>query len=372
MEWEVKTIGDVAKIVGGGTPSTYNSFYWGGAIQWFTPAELTDDRKYISKSIRTITKEGLSHSSAKLLPKGTILLTTRASIGMKAILLNEAATNQGFQSLIVNSKFDNNFIYYILSPLKENMIQLASGSTFLEISSQKLSSILLPVPPLSEQRRIADALSKVDSLIESLDKLIAKKQAIKRGAMQELLTGKKRLCGFEDIWIEKTIFDIAPLQRGFDLPNGDLQRGTFPVVYSNGIGYYHKEYMCKAPGVITGRSGTIGNVTYIPKGYYWPHNTTLWVTSFKGNDPLYISYLYKSLHFEDFMTGTGVPTLNRNSIHSLHVIIPSLSEQRAIAHVLSTMDAEIDALKQKRDKIKQVKQGMMQDLLTGRIRLVDK
>ena len=195
-DWEVKSLGEVATIVGGGTPSTLNSAYWNGDIQWFTPAELSDSKKYVSKSERTITERGLKESSAKLLPKGTVLLTTRASIGITAILENPASTNQGFQSLIAKNNCCSEFLYYVIPLIKDEMLSRASGSTFAEISAKKLSTITFQLPPLPEQQRIAKALSDVDALISTTEKLIQKKKNIKQGAMQNLLTGKKRLPGF--------------------------------------------------------------------------------------------------------------------------------------------------------------------------------
>ncbi|MGI6224519.1 MAG: restriction endonuclease subunit S [Prevotella sp.] len=191
--WKTTSIGEIADIVGGGTPSTSNESYWGGSIQWFTPGELSLGKKFLYKSQRTITLQGLANSSAKLLPRNTILLTSRASIGMKAILLNEATTNQGFQSLIVNHSCNTEFVYYMLDTLKNEMIQRASGSTFLEISSTKLSSIEIKVPTLSEQRAIAHVLSTMDSEIEALERKRDKYKQVKQGMMQDLLTGRIRL-----------------------------------------------------------------------------------------------------------------------------------------------------------------------------------
>ncbi|MGI6222350.1 MAG: restriction endonuclease subunit S [Prevotella sp.] len=372
-DWEVTDIFNLTEVVTGGTPNTNMREYWGGNIRWMNSGEL--NLKFVHEVQGRITQLGYNHSSTKQIPANCVLIGLAGqgkTRGTAAYNLIPLCINQSIGAIIPKETFSSLFLYYYIDSKYSELRRLSSGEGGRGgLTKQLLLSFVVPLPNISEQRRIAAALSKVDSLIESIDKLIAKKQAIKKGAMQELLTGKKRLPGFKGEWIKKKVLDIAPLQRGFDLPNSLLQRGDYPVVYSNGIGYYNKTYMCKAPGVITGRSGTIGNVTFIPKGYYWPHNTTLWVTSFKGNEPLYISYLYKSLHFEDFMTGTGVPTLNRNSIHALQLIIPTLSEQRAIAHVLSSMDSEIEALERKRDKYKQVKQGMMQDLLTGRIRLTE-
>jgi type I restriction enzyme S subunit len=127
--------------------------------------------------------------------------------------------------------------------------------------------------------------------------------------------------------------------------------------------------MVKGPGVVTGRSGTIGKVHFIEEDF-WPHNTSLWVTSFKNNWPRFIFYLLTKLGLEKLGTGSGVPTLNRNDVHAQNVRIPpSTEEQTAIAAVLSDMDAEIAALEARRDKTRLLKPGMMQELLTGKTRL---
>ena len=171
-------------------------------------------------------------------------------------------------------------------------------------------------------------------------------------------------------WDVKRLGEIAPLQRGFDLPTKDLQDGPFPVVYSNGICNYHVEAMCDAPGLVTGRSGTIGHFTFIESGRYWPHNTALWVTSFKGNDPLYIKYLYETLHFENFATGSGVPTLNRNAIHEFEVALPSkIGEQQRIAEALGEVDKLIESLDEQIEKKRLIAKGVAHDLLSGKKRL---
>lgn len=163
-------------------------------------------------------------------------------------------------------------------------------------------------------------------------------------------------------WEVKKIKDIAPLQRGFDLTNSQLRNGNYPVVYSNGIENYHVKCQAKGPGVVTGRSGTIGNVHFI-KEDYWPHNTSLWVTDFKGNDPLFIYYLFVSINLNRFGTGSGVPTLNRNDVHDYRVAIPNLAEQAAIALALSEVEGLITQLEKLIAKKRMIKQGAMQELL---------
>ena len=165
---------------------------------------------------------------------------------------------------------------------------------------------------------------------------------------------------FQGEWISKTIGDIAPLQRGFDLPTGQICNGKIPVVYSNGIMNHHSSYKCVAPGVVTGRSGTIGKFTYIEDGYYWPHNTSLWVTDFHDNNPKFIYYLYQTIHIEQYSTGSGVPTLNRNNVHRHKTFIPKLKEQNKIAAFLSLLDERISTQSKIIEDLKKLKSAIVE------------
>ncbi|GAA7395211.1 hypothetical protein UBN78_00930 [Helicobacter pylori] len=179
LNWQRVRLGDIAEIIGGGTPSTQVASFWNGSINWFTPTEI-GITKYVHKSQRTITLLGLKKSSAKLLPIGTILLTSRASIGDCAILKVVATTNQGFQSLIPLEKINNEFLYYLILTLKNKLLKLASGSTFLEVSPNKIKNLLIPLPPLNEQIAIANILSDVDNYLHALRALILKKESVKK------------------------------------------------------------------------------------------------------------------------------------------------------------------------------------------------
>lgn len=190
--WEVKKLGEVCDVIGGGTPSTFNSDFWNGKINWFTPTEVGNS-KYLFESNRKISTSGLKNSSATILPINTILLTTRAGIGDLGILKIEACTNQGFQSLICKENADYQFIYYLMQTQKNVLLNNASGSTFLEISSNKLKSIEIKMPSLAEQTRIATILSDMDAEITAMENELAKSRQIKQGMMQELLTGRRRL-----------------------------------------------------------------------------------------------------------------------------------------------------------------------------------
>ncbi|MCD6457130.1 MAG: restriction endonuclease subunit S, partial [Methanophagales archaeon] len=170
-EWEILRIGDVADVIGGGTPSTKDKDNFGGDISWITPKDLSNYKyRYIKKGTRNITEKGLKNSSAKLLPKGTVLLTTRAPIGYVVIAENEVTTNQGFRSLIPNKKTTSEFLYYQLKLNTERLKSNASGTTFGELAGSRLKAIKFTFPSLQEQTSIAKILSDLDLKIELLQK----------------------------------------------------------------------------------------------------------------------------------------------------------------------------------------------------------
>lgn len=170
-------------------------------------------------------------------------------------------------------------------------------------------------------------------------------------------------------WEVVKLGEVAPLQRGFDLPERQRVDGAYPVVYSNGILNTHNAYKVKAPGVVTGRSGTLGRVHYLEEDF-WAHNTTLWVTDFINVEPKFIAYLFQFIGLERFGGGSGVPTLNRNDVHDFQVALPqSKPEQTAIAAVLSDTDRLLAALRALIGKKRAVKTAVMQQLLSGRLRL---
>ena len=183
-EWNKYTINDLATVVGGGTPDTTVKSYWGGDIQWFTPSEIGKN-KYVDFSKRTITRDGLDNSSAKLLPLHTILLSSRATVGECSIASNECTTNQGFQSLIAK-QCNIDFLYYLIQTKKKDLIRNACGSTFLEISANEIRKIKVAVPVQNEQEQIAKLLSLIDERIATQNKIIYKLKSLIRGIMVEL------------------------------------------------------------------------------------------------------------------------------------------------------------------------------------------
>ncbi len=165
--WKWKRLGEVAAILGGGTPRTDRPEHFGGDIPWITPADLSQyDQKTIAHGARSITKEGLENSGARLLPQGTVLFSSRAPIGHVAIAANPVATNQGFKSFALNEELLPDYVYYYLRRARDLAVSLASGRRFLEISGKKAGQIPIPVPPLEEQRRI---VAEIERQLERLD-----------------------------------------------------------------------------------------------------------------------------------------------------------------------------------------------------------
>lgn len=183
-DWVEKPLAEIASVVGGGTPDTNVKSYWGGNIPWFTPTEIKS--KYLGSSARMLTPEGLKNSSAKLLPIGTLLLSTRASVGDVGIALRECTTNQGFQSLVMKGPNVNEFWYQWILQHKKKFVRRAAGSTFLEINKTEVSKIRAETPHPDEQRKIADFLGALDDKIVGISAQIDHMQTFKKGLLQKM------------------------------------------------------------------------------------------------------------------------------------------------------------------------------------------
>lgn len=360
-DWDAPSLQDGITLLSGHHVLAHFCNTRGEGVPYLTgPADFPDGKLQHTK---------FTNRPTTLCKANDILVTVKGS-GSGSLVKSDAVYCISRQLMAIRVwKWDAKFIYFSLAQ-NASRIRAASTGLIPGLSRRDILEQKLPLPnnPV-EQRAIARALSDVDGLIGALDKLIAKKRAIKQATMQQLLTGMIRLPSFQTCWKSSTLGQLAPLQRGFDLPTRQLLEGPHPVVYSNGVLAHHAKSMVNGPGVVTGRSGTIGKVHFVERSF-WPHNTTLWVTSFGMNDPRFIYYFYSFLDFSRFVSGSGVPTLNRNYVHQYEVSCPPPDEQRAIATVLSDMDSEIAALDGGLDKTTAIKHGMMQSLLTGRIRLV--
>lgn len=385
-DWKVVHLNKVATIVGGSTPSSFNKSYWNGNINWFTPTEVGES-KYVYKSIRKITQLGYENCSAKILPVGTIILTTRAVIGDLSILKVKACTNQGFQSFITNRLINNEYLYYRLAVLKNILLLNASGSTFLEISLNKLRNIKIPLPPLSEQNAIATALSDADALISATEKLIAKKKAIKQGAMQELLKPQEG-------WEEKTLEEDFDIIKGQGLSKSKLdEHGKLECILYGELFTTYKELIREVNSKTNSEEGIMSKFGDI---LFPGSTTTVGIDLAKcstilannvmiGGDIIVLRKKQKHINPEFIVyylnikckykiaaktKGVTIYHLHGKDLSDIKISYPDYQEQTRIATILSDMDAEISLLEQKLEKQKQIKQGMMQNLLTGKIRLL--
>jgi len=186
--WETRTLGDVAKIIGGGTPDTKVPEYWEGEIDWYAPAEIGEEI-FVSNSKRRITAKGLANSSAKMLPIGTVLFTSRAGIGSTAILAKEAATNQGFQSVVPKPNIlDSYFIFSRTAELKRYAETVGAGSTFVEVSGKQLEKMNIAIPTISEQEAIGVMFQTLDNAILNYDNHISNIEKLKAVLLQQMFT----------------------------------------------------------------------------------------------------------------------------------------------------------------------------------------
>jgi len=224
-EWEQKLLSELAEVEGGGTPSTVNPQYWDGDIDWYTPAEIGES-VFVDQSKRKITVMGLDKSSAKILPIGTVLFTSRAGIGKTAILAREGCTNQGFQSIVPKEDLlASYFIYSQSNKLKQYGERIGSGSTFVEVSGKQMSEMPLIVPSIFEQKQIGNYFQTIDSLISLNQHKLDKLKDLKKAYLTEMFPAegermpKRRFPGFEGEWSTKELREITSL----------ITKGTTPL-----------------------------------------------------------------------------------------------------------------------------------------------
>lgn len=247
---------------------------------------------------------------------------------------------------------------------------LNSGTAQPKLNQEKCKNIEIYLPEFEEQTAIAEALSDVDSLISSLQKLIEKKKAIKQGTMQELLTGQKRLPGFYKEWRIVQIGETLSIGHGQSQKTVENRFGKYPILATGGCIGYVNVFLWDKPSVLIGRKGTIDKPQYADYPF-WTIDTLFYTKIFDGYDAKFIYYKFCMIDWQQYNEASGVPSLNATTIENLQIIVPEKDEQQTIAQILSDMDSEIEQLEKKLAKYQQIKQGMMQELLTGRIRLVD-
>ena len=264
----------------------------------------------------------------------------------------------GNRSRYIFQAVQRGFLRYIKSLKTETAVP--------HLSLSDIADYAIPVPKEErEQEHIGSFFSRLDDLITLHQRKYDKLVVFKKSMLEKMFpkdgesVPEIRFAGFTDPWEQRKLGEVAPLQRGFDLPVNQMTPGPYPVVMSNGIGGWHSKYMVKGPGVVTGRSGTIGSLHYIEQNF-WPHNTSLWVTSFNGNEPRFIYWLYASIGLERFGSGSGVPTLNRNDVHDLRVGFPcDVAEQRRIGTFFSRLDSLITLHQRKLELLQNIKKSLL-------------
>lgn len=282
------------------------------------------------------------------------------------------------------SQLDKTFMFYNLDYMTEVMKSQTNGSTMLHLTKKGMEEQLMRLPPLSEQLKISEILVAIDNKGDLLTQKIEQTKELKKGLVQKLFSvGMGELdangnwhphvnfcekTGYPKNWKKLQFIEAIELKRGYDLPTKDRCPGSYNIYGSNGIVGSHTKSMVKGPGIITGRSGTIGKVIFSEREF-WPLNTSLYVRNFNGNDPKFCFYFLEQFGLKKYGTGTGVPTLNRNVVHKEKIVIPSdLKEQKAIADILETVDSKITILIQQRNETARLKKGLMQKLLNGKWR----
>ena len=392
--WRRTTLGKIAHIVGGATPNTKTPSYWHGSIPWCTPTDVTRaPGKYLEATTRNITVEGLENCGAKLLPPGAVLLCSRATIGEMRITKFVVCTNQGLLSLVGRNGVSNGFLYYHLLAHTQEMRQKSSGSTFVEIGRRDLASIKINVPARDEQRAIVSILSDVDEAIILVEELIEKKIATRKAVMSLLLTGVNRLPELEHeeaVHTDKsdgpfltdravgsrrtTLGDVARVRKGELITSSTIVPGPFPVVAAglHPTSYHNKANRCDPTISVSASGANAGHVTYWAEPIFASDCSTISLKT-SSLSLRFLYYYMKSIQ-QDILAlkhGGAQPHVYPRDLAALKISVPARDEQHAVVSILSDVDEAIVCLERLIKKIRAIKQGMMQDLLTGRIRLVE-
>lgn len=390
-DWEVRKIGEIAEITMGQSPDSkfYNCQNIGmPLIQG--KADINNRKTLIRNYTSQITKIAL---------KDDIIMTVRAPVGYIGKATVDCCIGRGVCSI----RYKNNFLYHYLIYIENSWNKLSKGSTFDSVNSTEVKELKLKLPRnIEEQQAIAEALSDVDSLIASLEKLINKKQKIKQGTMQELLTGKKRLPGFTGEWGKIHLGEIGKCIRGVSYnADKDLElferENTVRLLRSNNILnnsivnqdlLYVKYYRVRPQQVLknndivicmaNGSKELVGKAGVFKNKDKYRYTFGAFMGAFRSDSSIiskdFVAYYFETNGYRNqinlLFSGSSINNLKPSDIESICICLPTLEEQQAIAQILSDMDSEIEALQKKLEKYKAIKQGMMEELLTGRIRLV--
>ena len=406
VKWSVSDFGSKVKIYRGGSPRPIQDYLTQAqdGINWIKIGDVREGDKYITSTEEKIIPAGVARS--RTVHAGDFILSNSMSFGRPYILNIDGCIHDGWLTIQEYEKtFSKNFLYYLLSSdsVYQQYISMSAVSSVKNINKKKVSALVVAYPDIKEQERIADALSDIDSLIATLEKQISKKKAIKQGAMQELLTGKHRLPGFDGKWqsfVFGDLFDFIPNNaftraqmdvsgRVKNIHYGDIltKYGAYISADSKDIPYIAKEidlsrfsekcYLQSGDLVIadTAEDETVGKaleVINVECPVLAGQHTLLCRPKVRFAEKFLGYYLNASCYHDQllpYIVGTKVSSVSKASIAQTKLVVPKYEEQQEISSILSDMDNDITALEEKLAKYRQVKQGMMQQLLTGKIRL---
>lgn len=404
IDWDVTPIDRLATSVRGGSPRPAGDprYFDGSFIPWLTVAALTNipsSQLVVSETATCLTEEG-SLRSRTLLPGTLIIANSGATLGVAKLLGFKCCANDGIAALL-NVDPDVSPVYlahYINSKTDYLRSVVATGNGQPNLNTGLIGSFTVPLPPRKgEQEAIAKALSDADALIESLEQLIAKKRHIKQGAMQELLTGKNRLPGFDGKWKSVMAGSIGRFRggSGFPISHQGRSSGDYPFfkvsdmnregneTFMETAKNYITETQRKAVGANIFPPHTIvfakvGAAVFLERKKILANESCIDnnLAGFIVNDeyvidPRYIHYVLLSIKLSTLVSTTALPSLNGRVLSSIQLLTPpTKEEQTAIVQVLDDMNTDIGTLEVELEKSRKIKQGMMQELLTGRIRLV--
>jgi len=343
-------------VVGGGTPDTTVKSYWGGDIQWFTPSEIGKN-KYVDFSKRTITRDGLDNSSAKLLPLHTILLSSRATVGECSIASNECTTNQGFQSLIAK-QCNIDFLYYLIQTKKKDLIRNACGSTFLEISANEIRKIKVAVPVQNEQEQIAKLLSLIDERIATQNKIIEKLQSLIKGIAQHCI--KESTSG--NTYVK--LGDICQITTGKLDANAQVDNGIYPFFTCAEQPFKIDSFAFDTEALlISGNGANLGYINYY-KGKFNAYQRTYVLDLFSENIQ-YIKWALKVLlpkRIAIEKSSSNTPYIVLSTLTDLRLPIPCKSKQSFIANLMQSLERKLSNQIAQYDSYNYLKQYLLRQM----------
>ncbi|UJM30298.1 restriction endonuclease subunit S [Enterococcus faecium] len=391
-DWEERKLSDVASIVGGGTPSTSNPEYWDGDIDWYAPAEI-GDQIYVNKSLKTITELGQQKSSAKILPIGTVLFTSRAGIGNTAILAKEGTTNQGFQSIVPHeNKLDSYFIFSRTHELKRYGEVTGAGSTFAEVSGKQMAKMPILIPYIDEQRKIGAFFGQIDEAIALHQRKLDLLKETKKGFLQKMFpkNGAKvpeiRFPGFTEDWEERKFGEIVQVSRGLTYKPSDVQIDGIRVLRSSNINedvfilrdddvFVKPDAVNIAPIkngdiLITSANGSsrlVGKHAIV-NGLQDKTVHGGFMLRVKSKNTWFTNSLMSSRWYNYFINiyvsgGNGaIGNLRKYDLESQTIIVPDDEEQQKIGAFFKQLDDTIALHQRKLDLLKETKKGFLQKM----------